>query len=608
MAMRKDLSDSELFIEYSLRMTKGRIRLIALASASLLVLAVAAVYLLGIVVADHFVPRGLPAGARNLGLWVFWLLEAALIAWKVVAPLVRRINDLYVARLIEKAHPDFRNDLTAALQLSGDRTVHSGMLAAIRRRAANEVFQTNVEASVNPRNVALSGLVFAVAAGALAIYCLASSKPVLPSLRRALGNDELPAPTRTEIEVVQPAPEKVVLVGERVDFSALVRRGDGPVTVRISRDGGVAWLNNDMLTMHEGEETPDGAVSYAARWPAAVPVKNHRAMFVIACGDGRSKPRSFTVLPKPTVRSMTVTYDWPPYTGRGQTSDSGGRVDVEAVKGTTVTIKAEANLPVARASLKFEKVPPAIMTVQGRYMTGRFVLNENDRLCVVYKGTCDMINGRSAWCDVTAVSDQPPTVKLTEPVLRIELPVNDMLRLAGEVSDDFGFANIALVTRNGGAERRLPLEDFPPPGVPARPIEVSLPVVRLGQAGQLLSCRVEARDYCPPDGQAGSSETFELLITKPDEDIIAQDKAAAEAEENAGIKAPDDVADANQLAAADRDDVKDAVDDVLAEAKRDADVFEALRKGLEAGNAAGADQRNELPDRDVGRQDGGDQE
>ena len=114
----KDLSDSELFIEYSIRMTKGRIRLIALASAVLLAMAIAAVYLLGVIVADHFsVTGGLPPVALKAGLVLFLALQAALAVWRIVIPLARRINDLYVARLIEKAHPDFRNDLTAALQL-----------------------------------------------------------------------------------------------------------------------------------------------------------------------------------------------------------------------------------------------------------------------------------------------------------------------------------------------------------------------------------------------------------------------------------------------------------------------------------------------------------
>ncbi|HAU38514.1 MAG TPA: hypothetical protein DCX07_12465, partial [Phycisphaerales bacterium] len=120
-------SNSELFLEYALRMTKHRLRMVGMASAVLLVLAVATGMLLAIVVADHFVPGGLSAGARTALRWLFLLTTGALTAWTILYPLARRINDLYVARMIERAHPEFRNDLTASLQLAGDARV-SGTL------------------------------------------------------------------------------------------------------------------------------------------------------------------------------------------------------------------------------------------------------------------------------------------------------------------------------------------------------------------------------------------------------------------------------------------------------------------------------------------------
>src|ERR1035437_6608604 len=101
---------SELFLEYALRMTKGRLKLVGLASAILLILAVAAVLLLSIVVADHLAPGdkehgpGLSALTLAILRWGAVLAVAVLTAYAVVAPMLRRINNLYVARLIEKAH------------------------------------------------------------------------------------------------------------------------------------------------------------------------------------------------------------------------------------------------------------------------------------------------------------------------------------------------------------------------------------------------------------------------------------------------------------------------------------------------------------------------
>ena len=224
---RTQEGESELFIEYALRMTKSRIRFVALASAVLVMLAVAAAFFFFIVLADHVLAGGLPSGARSVLRWLFILLEGALLATAVVVPLVRRINDLYVARLIEKAHPAFRNDLTAALQLDQHQGVMRAPLEAIRRRAAAEVSEADVESSVTMRRVKLSGIIFGSAAGVFLLYCLVAPKSVWPSIQRAMGSDDVAAPTRTEILAVEPASGTTVVSGRAVAFTARIRKPDG---------------------------------------------------------------------------------------------------------------------------------------------------------------------------------------------------------------------------------------------------------------------------------------------------------------------------------------------------------------------------------------------
>jgi hypothetical protein len=102
-------SQSELFLEYALRMTKGRLKLVGLTSAILLILAVAAVLLLSVVVADHLAPGdkehgpGLGALTPSLLRWGSVLAVGVLTIYAVAGPMLRHINNVYVARLIEKA-------------------------------------------------------------------------------------------------------------------------------------------------------------------------------------------------------------------------------------------------------------------------------------------------------------------------------------------------------------------------------------------------------------------------------------------------------------------------------------------------------------------------
>ena len=131
MADQSDKPQSELFLEYALRMTKSRLRIVGFFSAALLILTTAAAMILLIVVGDHVFTGGLPLWARHLLRWTLVLGLLALIVWTIVIPLARRINDLYVARIIEKANPEFRNDLTAALQLTNDPHAHVAAKAAV---------------------------------------------------------------------------------------------------------------------------------------------------------------------------------------------------------------------------------------------------------------------------------------------------------------------------------------------------------------------------------------------------------------------------------------------------------------------------------------------
>ena len=307
MAGRREQSDSDLFLDYALRVTKGRIRLAGAAGATMVMLAVAAGFALVVVMGDHYLPGGLSAGARFVLRWALLLGECAIAAWFVIRPLIRRLNDLYVTRLIEKAHPEFRNDLTAALQLAHDERAHAGTVAAVRRRAAEEVARANVQAAVSMRRVHISGTAAGIAVAAFALYWLVAPKAVWPSLRRAFGDDATSPPTHTEIVSVRPPSGTVVLSGTPVDFAADVRRAGGPPLVRVSRDGGRTFLPDDVLTMHAtGQSGADRF--YAARWPAAG-ANDGLAVFQVLCGDAASAPHELKVLPTPGSLS---THTLPP--------------------------------------------------------------------------------------------------------------------------------------------------------------------------------------------------------------------------------------------------------------------------------------------------------
>ncbi len=506
-------SESELFIEYAIRVTKNRIRLVALAAALVAMIAYTVGFLLVMVLADHVVSGGLENPARAIMRWLLILSTSAIIVAVVLVPLARRINDLYAARLIERAHPEFRNDLTAAIQLAAGGNVAPGPLEAIKRRAAAEISRADIDGSVATRRLRSGAIVLGVVILAFVMYAAISPKPVFPSLKRALGDDSVPAPTRTLIVSVEPESGTMVVAARPVEFHVEIKEPVGDAKLRISRDGGATFLPEDEFTMRE---VADEGLNrhFTATWPAAM--ASGTAAFEIRCGDAVSGPHQLIVLPVPTIRRIELEYDWPDYTGRANTRQSGGRI--EAVASTQVTVAAEANLPVTWASVEFEKGRSIIMQTDGRIMTASITVTDNDRYRITYRCSQGGAGGESIWYDITASPDAAPAVHLTEPLRRIELPADRSLHLVGEAADDFGLGEVVFVCSRGSVKKVLPLHHFDAPGRQACTIKQSLPVSRLGRPGDLLTCRVEAKDYLPPDGQVGRSDEFELLITAPPEE------------------------------------------------------------------------------------------
>jgi len=174
----------EMFFEYAIRVTRGHVRVVDVFSALLLMLAVGCGFVLVVVICDHTISGGLSRYTREVLRWGLVLGECVLGVLLIVTPMLRRINDLYVARMIEKANPKFRNDLTSALQLSDDVDISPDFLRAIRRRASQQVAGANVIGSVNLGGLKLAAMVLLGAVLVFGGYAIFSPKSVLTSLAR----------------------------------------------------------------------------------------------------------------------------------------------------------------------------------------------------------------------------------------------------------------------------------------------------------------------------------------------------------------------------------------------------------------------------------------
>ena len=109
-----DYDAAQQDVEVAIGMTRGRLRIVSVIGAVCVWLAATVVVALGFVVADHWLPGGFPDMIRPAILWMYLLGSSLWLMLTVLLPLIRQISDLYVARMVERSHPEFRNSLISA--------------------------------------------------------------------------------------------------------------------------------------------------------------------------------------------------------------------------------------------------------------------------------------------------------------------------------------------------------------------------------------------------------------------------------------------------------------------------------------------------------------
>src|SRR5437868_1931674 len=132
------------FIHEELEIVARRIRFLDVVRALALSAAGAVLYLMAVVIADHVVEGGLPLGLRRGLLGGVGGLMAAMAISAITLPLVRRINQRYAARLIERRFPKLHNSLITTLEVQQHADANTGVVAGLVYRTARQLARRDV--------------------------------------------------------------------------------------------------------------------------------------------------------------------------------------------------------------------------------------------------------------------------------------------------------------------------------------------------------------------------------------------------------------------------------------------------------------------------------
>ncbi len=459
----------------------------------------------------------LGTGAR-IALLVLAAAATLAMVWRVVLrPATRRISDDAVAVRIEAATGDLDNGLINALQL-GREEPESGLSGDIVKAVVTRGATT--AGRVSPRRIVdIRRTGRALALGLIAVLLVAAYGVLLPrhfanAVTRYARPTTFVPPVSSTILLVEPG-DTVVLRGRPLTISAIAE-GTLPASARIL-----------MATREEfvATEMPFDGQAFSFHFSAG----DEPFSYGVEAADASSPVYRVEVADLPGVKSLTLTYRYPGYLDRPEKVEREATGEIRAPSGTRVSVLAELNQEVGDAALDFQHARRRTMSgVGARKVRGEIMVDRDDTWAIVLRNREGLGSESPVRHRITAIPDEPPRVEITAPGKDLTVSLPARIPVTIRARDDYGLAELSLVTRRGDGGDPLVLATWP---VEREGERVVSHVIELKEgeliAGDVLSYQAEARDLSPDSDHVGRSRIFNIRIaSKEDQATRAQNALA----------------------------------------------------------------------------------
>ena len=471
------------FIEQQLFKTRRRVKLVDLGSMLMGLIGGVIVYLLIVVIVDHWV---LPL--NRLGRWtalaVLLLGAGYYIAAHLVPLLLRHVNPAYAARAIEQSAPSLKNSLINFLMFRRDATATSRLVyQALRQKAALDLRQVNVDLAVDRTRLIHIGYVVVALMVLFAIYTIFSPKDVFTTVWRVSAPwADVDACTRVTIDdAIEPGDTEKIR-GEHVTVTARIQGLAAEDTVTLyytTKDKQIA--DRRAISMTRSDEIE----RFKCVLPADPSGIQQSLTYHIEAGDARSSDFTVKLLETPTILVDRIEYDYPAYTYPAYTTGRERPVvkpegEIRAIEGTRVTIRARTNHPISGDPLTGARIhfdpdlaqgsPRGDTGSQRMETTGKTAMEASHSFTLRWNDKTDTPQHSSYRLSFTTAAGLPseytmvyqisvsrdlkPEIAILTPKDHdIEVPLNGTQRIEIRALDpDFGLSRIVLRTVAGGNE------------------------------------------------------------------------------------------------------------------------------------------------------------
>ncbi|MBI5686691.1 MAG: DUF4175 family protein [Verrucomicrobia bacterium] len=463
-----------------------------------------AVLFLGLLALTFLLDRWLflPLAARVALTVTVWGATLAGFIRFILWPLRKRWGDIEVAFNVEAAFPQLNEELATAVELEASRDPDSikgspQLIAALVNDLARRSSTLDFASVISPKRATVSAAVAAALALGLGVYAIAATEHFLLLAKRFV-NPLAALPRASTVKLaVKPGNVTIETGGSVTVRVEVFNRRVGRAVAYFAGDGQPLMRLETIATAAPVSSTPPkpGVAVALQQLEIPLPAVRSNAVYFVRAGDAESQRFRIVAQRGPRLERFTLTYRFPDYTALPPKTISAETADIAALRGTRVTVVAEASQPLSSAALEANGAPPKPAQVTGdRSVTAEIAVEHDAEFKLRITDTAGFRNADAVSYKIKALPDQPPTVKLLDPEQDVELGKPEPLELKFATTDDHGISSAYLVHN----QKR---DQMPVSGVAA------FDLAKAGyKAGEEVVFHIEVEDNSPEHQLARSEE------------------------------------------------------------------------------------------------------
>src|SRR5919205_193989 len=379
------------------------------------------------------------------------LMVLATIYFALLRPLLKRISDARLARLIEEHSPGAEDRLVTAVEYSNNESRISPALVSRLYQDAN-----STSAMLDVGNVIRRSRLMMYGGAALASLLIFAAvlkwgpKEISEGVAQLVTPTTLAASPNALSIKVKPGTAKVPKGSDQDIIATLVNFDSQQVTVFARPLGS----KDDF----QGEAMEPAKAKTDFRF-SIFNIQDSMEYFVES-NTVRSEVFKLNVVDLPFVKQLDLSLNFPAFTNLPTKAvEDGG--DIAALKGTVATITAKLSGKVKAARIVFADGKKTDMQLQGSDFVGQLTVSGDTSYYIELVSVDGEAYRGSNEYDVSVLSDQPPVISFDKPGRDRKATNLEEVFTQARAEDDYGIVSMDLhFSINGGAEKTVNLQNL----------------------------------------------------------------------------------------------------------------------------------------------------